>query len=98
MDDHNKQTKQPKVYFERLQFNDGSSITLNENSIVVFTGANNCGKSQVLRELENRVNPNSGSRSIILSNCEMSFCRDIEHKPFLQSMFDQDGQGNYHFP
>ena len=98
MDEQSKQTEQPKVFFQRLQFNDGSSITLNENSIVVFTGANNCGKSQVLRELENRVNPNSGSRSIILSNCEMSFCGDIDHKPFLESLFNLDGQGNYYLP
>ena len=64
-----RQTEQPKVYFELLQFNDGTSLSLKENSIVVFTGPNNCGKSQVLKELETLINPNRGAKKIILSDC-----------------------------
>lgn len=93
-----RQTEQPKVYFERLQFNDGTSLSLKENSIVVFTGPNNCGKSQVLKELETLINPNRGSKNIIISDCGLSFRGDIDHNAFLKSYFEQDNQGRYHFP
>ena len=36
----------------KLKFNDGTVLSLNENSIVVFVGANNSGKSQVLKDVE----------------------------------------------
>ena len=36
---------------ESLTFNDGTEITLTKNGILVLTGANNCGKSQTLRDL-----------------------------------------------
>lgn len=98
MDKQNKQTEQPRVYFERLQFNDGTFITLNDNSIVVFTGANNCGKSQVLKELETLINPNRESKKIIISDCKLSFRGDIDHNAFLENAFERDNQGRYHFP
>lgn len=46
-EDHN-----PAIFISRIEFKDGFSIQLSRNSIIVFTGANNCGKSQVLREIE----------------------------------------------
>lgn len=42
----------PRIHLESIEFNDGTTINLEPNSIVVFTGANNCGKSQVLRDIE----------------------------------------------
>lgn len=91
-----RRTEEPKVYFECLQFNDGMALSLHKNSIIVFTGANNCGKSQILRELENKINPQNGSRSIILSDCKISFSGDIDHKAFLDSAFYRNDQGNYY--
>ena len=38
----------PQIYFKKIKFNDETELTLERNSIVVFTGANNSGKSQVL--------------------------------------------------
>lgn len=46
------EVQNPAVFINRIEFKDGSSIPLAHNSIIVFTGANNCGKSQVLREIE----------------------------------------------
>lgn len=42
----------PQLFVKRLTFNDGTSLSLTHNSIVVFTGANNSGKSQALKDLE----------------------------------------------
>lgn len=42
-----------KVYIDKISFNDGSLFNFNQSDIVVFTGANNIGKSQVLRDIKN---------------------------------------------
>lgn len=41
-----------RLYCKKLKFNDNTELILEENSIVVFTGANNCGKSQILKDIE----------------------------------------------
>ena len=38
----------PQVFLQSIAFNDGTVLPLTRNSIVVFTGANNNGKSQVM--------------------------------------------------
>ena len=38
--------EKPHIYFTKLKFNDDTELLLEKNSIIVFTGANNCGKSQ----------------------------------------------------
>ena len=40
-----------KAHITNLVFNDGTSIDLNYNDIVVFVGPNNTGKSQTLRDI-----------------------------------------------
>lgn len=42
-----------KVYIDQITFNDGNIYNFNHSDIVVFTGANNSGKSQVLRDIKN---------------------------------------------
>ena len=48
--------QRPQVFMQSIIFNDGTVLPLNRNSIVVFTGANNSGKSQILKDLENYLN------------------------------------------
>lgn len=58
-----------KVWISELEFNDNSKIEFDENDIVVFVGANNVGKSAVLKE----INKLLGAKSIptkILKNLE----------------------------
>ena len=43
----------PQVFMQSIAFNDSTVLPLTCNSIVVFTGANNSGKSQILRDIEN---------------------------------------------
>lgn len=44
--------QKPQVFLKSITFNDGTQLPLNHNSVIVFTGANNSGKSQVLRDVE----------------------------------------------
>lgn len=41
----------PSVFIKRLTFNDSKTFDFSPNDIIVFTGANNAGKSQVLRDI-----------------------------------------------
>ena len=45
--------QRPQLFFKSINFNDGTKIEFEHNSIVVFTGANNSGKSQILKDAEN---------------------------------------------
>ena len=49
-------TPRPTVTFESITFSDGKTLALEEDSIVVFVGPNNVGKSLALRELEEHLN------------------------------------------
>ncbi len=42
----------PKLFFETITFSDNTTLTLDEDDIVVFVGPNNAGKSAALRELD----------------------------------------------
>lgn len=44
--------EETKIYIEQITFNDGSSFSFDNSDIVVFTGPNNSGKSQVLRDIK----------------------------------------------
>ena len=91
----NKQEEKPRVVIRKLSFNDGSSTNLTENSIIVFTGANNCGKSQVLRDIERRIDSSNALKSIVLADCELEYRGSIDEKSFLDSFFNINNQGYY---
>ena len=44
--------ERPTLAFETITFSDGSTITFEDDDIVVFVGPNNAGKSATLREME----------------------------------------------
>ena len=49
-----KETKsvgRPNIYVQSLTFNDGTTLSVNKNDIIVFVGPNNVGKSQTLKEI-----------------------------------------------
>ena len=51
--------EEPRVYITDITFNSGESFSFKDSDIVVFTGANNVGKSQVLRDIQHSFeNPN----------------------------------------
>lgn len=69
--------EEPKVYIDQIIFNDGNTVEFAHHDIVVFTGANNSGKSQVLRDINNFfANPNEVR--IIANNFNTKFEGDIQ--------------------
>lgn len=86
---------QPQVFLRTLTFNDGTELTLRHNSIVVFTGANNCGKSQVLKDVESCLEESHIYPRIVLTGIECDFCGDIDEPQFLSERFHHDRNGNY---
>ena len=93
-----KQIEKPRLIIKKLSFNDGTTVELNNGSVLVFTGANNCGKSQVLKDIEQKVGSSSGMKSIVLADCETEFKGTIDENSFLEASFIKNNQGNYYFP
>lgn len=69
--------KDVKVYIDQISFNDGSSFNFGHSDIVVFTGANNSGKSQVLRDIKSYFAKKEVIR-VIASNIKAWFGGDIQ--------------------
>ena len=44
--------ERPEIFLKRIKFNDDTELLQDRNSIIVFTGANNSVKSQVLKDIE----------------------------------------------
>lgn len=83
----------PQVYLQNISFNDGTTLPLKCNSVVVFTGANNCGKSQILKDVENSLNKSSRVENIIVKNFQCSFSGNILSKSFMDKNFKKNEQG-----
>lgn len=77
----------PSVLIKSITFNDQTSLPLANNSIVVFTGANNTGKSQVLRDIENRLNASTSTPTIVVSELEYDCYGLIDDPGFLNDRF-----------
>ena len=84
-----------KIYFKRLKFNDDTELILEKNSIVVFTGANNSGKSQVLRDIEACLDKSNYSEMLVLKENEPVYCGTIVNKDFLKKHFRLNEYGMY---
>lgn len=51
-DTPNNGSRPTEVFVKEITFNDGHTFEFDHSDIIVFTGANNAGKSQVLREIK----------------------------------------------
>ena len=91
----NKEKKKPEIFFKTITFNDGTKIPLKRNSIVVFTGANNSGKSQLLKDIENSLNSSNHSSTIIVRNTECDFGGEIDNPEFINENFFINENGYY---
>lgn len=70
---------EPQIFVEKLFFNDGSEMSLGHSDIVIFTGANNAGKSQVLKDIDS-IMSNRGVNGIVLKSIDLSYVGDITEK------------------
>lgn len=87
--------EKPQIYFTKLKFNDDTELSLEKNSIVVFTGANNNGKSQVLRDIEICVDDSNHTRMVVVKSNERNYCGEIDEEKFLEENFKVNKQGMY---
>lgn len=88
-------TLTPQVYLKKILFNDGTWLDLNHNSIIVFTGANNSGKSQVLKDIENGLNQQCLHSTVVAQRLEYEYCGDIYDTTFFNSRFFKNEYGDY---
>lgn len=85
--DEKNQIEKPRLIIKKLTFNDGTTVRLGNSSILVFTGANNCGKSQVLKDIERITESGNSLKTIVLSDCEIEYIGTIDEKTFLEGSF-----------
>ena len=85
----------PQIFIQSISFNDNTVIPLASNSIVVFTGANNSGKSQILRDIENCLNKSNENLQVVIKNLQYDFRGDILDKSFFESHFSINQQGHF---
>ena len=55
----------PSVVIKEILFNDRNKINFNRDDIVLLVGANNVGKSRILKDLRDDLNGKSGSEVLI---------------------------------
>ena len=83
----------PQVFISRLEFNDNSVMDLQSSDIVIFTGANNAGKSQVLRDIDNKMSRDN-HKTIVLRSLQYFHHGDIKE---LEETFKKK-EGGYQMP
>lgn len=87
--------EKPQIYFKNIKFNDNTELPLEKNSIVVFTGANNSGKSQVLKDIELSLDCTNHVEKVVVKTSESNYCGEIDEKSFFEEHFLKDENGNY---
>lgn len=87
--------QKPQVFLKNIIFNDDTKLSLNYNSVIVFTGANNSGKSQVLRDVETGLDSSTSFPSIVIKNIEYDFLGNIDEATFFREHFKVNRDGYY---
>ena len=82
--------QKPQVFLKSITFNDDTQLPLNHNSVIVFTGANNSGKSQVLRDVEAGLDKSNSYPTIVIKDIEYAFLGTIDDATFLRKRFNLD--------
>jgi len=82
---------EPQIFVEKLRFNDGSELALGHSDIIIFTGANNAGKSQVLKDIDLMMD-SRGSKGIVATSIDLQYYGDI--KDIEENYIGKNGQ--YH--
>ncbi|MGP1367586.1 MAG: hypothetical protein ACTTKW_09775, partial [Schwartzia sp. (in: firmicutes)] len=88
-------TQKPQVFLKSITFNDGTQLPLNHNSVIVFTGANNSGKSQVLRDVEMHLDKSNSCPTIVIKDIDYDFLGTINEATFLKERFNVKQNGYY---
>lgn len=82
----------PEVFVRSITFNDDETIVFQNTDIVVFTGANNSGKSQVLRDIYQKLQKGEASPTIVIKDFQSDFLGSVEDLIYGEK---QDKNGDY---
>lgn len=88
-------TRKPQVFLKNITFNDDTKLSLNHNSVIVFTGANNSGKSQALRDIETDLDKSNHLKTIVIKDIEYDFLGNIDEVTFFSEHFSANQEGFY---
>ena len=78
MEENSETKKEPQIFVEKLCFNDGKELPLGHSDIVIFTGANNAGKSQVLKDIDALMG--KSAIGVVLTSLSTEYAGDIRLK------------------
>lgn len=89
------------ITINRLVFNDGTSIDLTPQDVVVFVGPNNMGKSQSLRDIYNSISSDHGSLVVTDVGVEYHQPQDLQDELENYALKSPSGKyflyGGYHY-
>lgn len=92
MEENTEIKKEPQIFVEKLCFNDGTELSLGHSDIVIFTGANNAGKSQVLKDIDYLMG--KSDTGVVLTSLSTEFVGDIRLK--IEEYKQKDGNYRLH--
>lgn len=90
--------KKPQIFLRSITFNDGTLLPLEHNSIIVFTGANNSGKSQLLKDVEHCFDYANKAPTIVIKEPECDYYGTLDEATFLSERFRLNSDGEYSLP
>ena len=88
----NEVKEKPQIHFSKIVFNDGTELELQKNSIVVFTGANNSGKTQVLKDIDIYLNSSNHRLPIVIKEADPIYSGAIDEEKFFREHFKLNEQ------
>ena len=84
--------RRPKLFFKTITFSDSTTLTLDEDDIIVFVGPNNAGKSAALRELERWVA--RSEPGLVIKNAKLTTKgTQVELQTYLEAKAQKSGEG-----
>ena len=85
--------QKPQIFLKKITFNDETELQFEHNSIIVFTGANNSGKSQVLKDVESYFDKSNQAPTIVIKKYECDYRGAIDEITFFREHFQVNQQG-----
>lgn len=83
----------PHLWIDKLIFNNDYSLELEKNSITVFVGPNNAGKSAALKDINNLLNQKAISTQTIVKDINITIPFDKKTLlDYLEQFMSSDGQ------
>ncbi len=89
MEENTEIKKDPQIFVEKLHFNDGHEMSLGHSDIVIFTGANNAGKSQVLKDIDMHLEK-YGRKGVVVTSMDIEFAGEISART--KDYLNKDGR------